>query len=77
MKTDLQTLAHKVTAGWIRFWFPWVRFFEQQSVGDNSWQINNYEKQMKLICRWCNIDLQENEKVYCTDCRQMKEWRDK
>ncbi|MEK0325995.1 MAG: hypothetical protein QQN63_09865 [Nitrosopumilus sp.] len=44
MKTDLQTLAHKVTAGWIRFWFPWVRFLEQKAVGDNSWQLNGKEE---------------------------------
>lgn len=34
-----------------------------------------YEKNMKLICKWCNVNLQEDEKIYCTDCRRLKEWR--
>ena len=70
MKTDLQTLAHKVVGGWIRFWFPWVRYFEQDAVGDNTFQI-------QAICKWCDSILQGDEEIQCTDCLHLKDWNDR
>lgn len=39
MKKDCQTRAHNFAAGWIRFWFPWVRLWEADSVSDPSWDL--------------------------------------
>ncbi len=38
MKKDMHSLAHSVAAGFIRFMFPWVRFLEQDSIGDGEFQ---------------------------------------
>ena len=32
-------------------------------------------KKIELICLWCNVDLREDEKVYCTSCKRLREWR--
>ncbi len=34
------SMALDITTAWIRFWFPWVRWFEMESVTDHSWELN-------------------------------------
>lgn len=41
---DLQSHALNFATGWIRFWFPWVRFMEKEPLTDPSWDFHKHDK---------------------------------
>ena len=50
------SFALDFTTEWIRFWFPWVRLWEAESVEDDRFQIQKVETD-ECSCEECHYGL--------------------